>query len=456
MERLRKWRLTRSPSSRLLGVLVLGSIVLACRRGADPVLVLEGVTIVDGTGAEPIPTGSIVIRGGRIEAVGPSLSVSIPPGAERLDLTGKWVVPGLIDLHTHPAPWAFSRYVAWGVTTVRSLHADSAAATALQEAANLGGLIAPRVYSTGPAIDGPPAWPADAVEVTEPSAARRAVDAQLLAGRDWIKAEANLTQDLLAAVVGEAAQLEMPVAANLGRVDAVTAARLGVRSIEHLSGIVESRPAQRTGPNGATPDLRRLGVERMRAWSAVSELTLDSVASVLAAAGTFVVPTLVADVRATGAPPLAPELAAALPDSVATAWQTEGPSIGLTAADSAAVRRARAKRYFFIRRLREAGGVVGAGTDSPRSWLVPGASLHEELELLVAAGLTPAEALRAATVDAARILGADSLAQIAPGRVADLLVLEGDPVADIRNLRRIGLVLLRGNPTDPRDVRRTW
>ncbi len=452
-------RPARLPPRWLRGLIVFASITLACRRGADPpLLVLEGVTIVDGSGADPIPNGRIVIRGGRIEAVGPSLSVSIPRGAQRLDLTGKWVVPGLVDLHTHPAPWAFSRFVAWGVTTVRALHADSATASAVHEAANLGGFVAPRVFSTGAAIDGPPAWPQGAVEVTEPSAARRVVDAQLLAGRDWIEAQAHLTPDLFTAIVDEASQLRIPVAANLGFVDAVTAARVGVRTIEHLSGVVDAAL-----PDSATryrtialPNEAR--AERTAGWAAASELALDSVAAALAAMGTFVVPTLVAHPTLGSAWRALPsELTRTVPDSVVTAWRNEGLALRPPAQlDSATLSRARANRQFFLRRLREAGGLVGAGTDTPRPGLVPGASLHEELERLVAAGLTPAEALRAATMDAALALDADSLGRIAPGRVADLLVLEGDPLTDIRNLRRIGLVILRGNPTDPRDLRRTW
>jgi len=439
-------------------LLTVATVLVACFGRSDaPVLVLDGLTIIDGSGAPPIPGGRIVVRGGHIEAAGPADSVPVPRGAERLDLTGKWVVPGLIDLHAHPAPWTFSRFVAWGVTTIRDLHSDSSTATAVHDLANLGGVIAPRVFTSGPAIDGAPAWPPGAMEVGDPGTARRAVDAQLLAGRDWVKTQAHLTPELFAAVLSEATQLRMPVAAHLGLVDALTAARAGVRTIEHLSGVVEAASAEAAFLRAAHQRPGLAWAQVMQAWGVAPDGALGEVAEALARTGVFLVPTLVAQ-EALAAGPGVRVRTGEIPDSVLDAWRvaavmalSRGGSI-----DSTVFRRAVEKQAAFLRRFRETRGIVVAGSNSPRPGLAPGASLHRELELLVEVGLTPAEAIRAATMDAALALGADSLGRVAARRVADLVIVEADPLADIRNLQRIGLVFIRGNPTDPRDLRREW
>jgi imidazolonepropionase-like amidohydrolase len=127
-----------------------------------------------------------------------------------------------------------------------------------------------------------------------------------------------------------------------------------------------------------------------------------------------------------------------------------------TAADFDAFRKSRPMQDLFIREFRASGGIVAAGTDASNQMLIPGYSEHEELRLLVAAGLTANAALLAATRDAARLIGADSLGTIAPGRSADLVVLRADPLADITNTREIDRVMIRGNLMRADSIRRTW
>ena len=125
-------------------------------------------------------------------------------------------------------------------------------------------------------------------------------------------------------------------------------------------------------------------------------------------------------------------------------------------ADFAAFRRSRPRQNQFVREFQRAGGLIAAGSDAANQLLVPGASLHEELALLVAAGLTPLDAIAAATRRAAQLLRADSLGQLAPRKVADLLVLNGNPAADITATRDIAWVMIRGRIIHPDSLRKTW
>ncbi len=139
-------------------------------------------------------------------------------------------------------------------------------------------------------------------------------------------------------------------------------------------------------------------------------------------------------------------------------WDVPGmiSRAGWSAADFAAFRRARPNQDRFIRAFRKAGGVIAAGTDASNQLLIPGASLHREMELLVAAGMTPAEALASATRAGATLLGLDSLAVVAPGKAADLVVLGADPLADIRNTRSVERVMVRGRLMGVDSIKATW
>jgi imidazolonepropionase-like amidohydrolase len=147
-----------------------------------------------------------------------------------------------------------------------------------------------------------------------------------------------------------------------------------------------------------------------------------------------------------------------VPELAREDWDVSGMinRAGWTELDFAAFRRSRPAQNLFVRSFAAAGGRIAAGTDSPNQLLVPGYSEHREMELLVAAGLSPRESLRAATRNGAVLLGVDSLGLLAPGKVADLVVLTKDPLTDIRNTRAIEAVMLRGRLLDADSIRATW
>jgi imidazolonepropionase-like amidohydrolase len=266
---------------------------------------------------------------------------------------------------------------------------------------------------------------------------------------------------MLHAIVDEANSFGLRVAAHLGLTDAVTAADLGIRSIEHMSGVPEA--AGDAAPLYAAHEKSFFAgwTAFEKSWAGLDSAALERVATHLAQKNVILVPTLVLhelysrldDPAVLQAPWLTavPPVARArwnLPDMIARAgW---GP------ADFAAFRRSRPNQDLFLREFLRAGGVIAAGTDASNQMLVPGFSEHQEMELLVRAGLTPADALLAATHDAAVLLGADSIGVVGPGKAADLIVLGRNPLDNIQNTQSIERVVVRGQLFAVDSIRRSW
>src|SRR5437773_2580855 len=226
---------------RLCSLLGCALLPAACQPGGDPTIALEGATLIDGSGGAPMHDALIIVKNGHIETVARVSEARVPRGAQEISLVGKTIIPGLIDSHAHVERWAIERYVVWGVTTVRDLGASGTdSGLALRSAVNLGSLLGPRMFTAGAMIDGvPPTYPA-ATGVATPGQGRQAVDQRAVAGTDLVKIYTKITPQLLAAIMDEAATLRLPVAAHLGKTDAITAARAGVESLEHMAGVVQA------------------------------------------------------------------------------------------------------------------------------------------------------------------------------------------------------------------------
>ncbi len=336
------------------------------------------------------------------------------------------------------------------MTSVRDLHGQQDSILALKTEVSLGGEIAPRIYSAGAMIDGvPPTYP-DATPVRNANEARRAVDARAVAGVDYIKTYTRITPELFKPLLEEAGTFNLKVTSHLGLTDALTAARLGVSSIEHLTGVPEAALAH---PERLYAAHRASFFEGWnsfeKSWAGLDSVSLARVANGLAAAHVTLIPTLVLHETYSRLDDPAmltnPDLKS-VPDSQIQTWDVPGLKLraGWTDADFAAFRAGRPNQDLFVRIFRAEGGRLVAGTDASNQMLVPGWSLHTELELLVAAGLTPSDALETATRNTAQLLGADSLGIIAPGKLADLVVLKANPLVDIRNTRTVQRVMVRG------------
>lgn len=434
---------------RRLGLLLLVALAACTPRHKDRIALVGG-NLISGAGDPVLRDAVIVVYQGKIETIAPREGFEIPKTATEVDVTGSWIIPGLIDGHVHTERWALSRYVAAGVTTVRDVHGTQDSILAMREQVGLGGLIAPRIYSAGAMIDGAPATYSDATEVKTADQARRAVDRRAVLGVDYLKLYTRITPELLKPLMDEASNFSLKVTAHLGLTDALTAAQMGVGSIEHLTGIPEAiskTPEKFYAEHRAS--FFRGWTYFEKSWAGLDSASLGRVAATLAEARTTMIPTLVLHEtfsRLDDPAVLTGDDLKSMPDSQIKKWDVPGmiARAGWTGADFTAFRASRANQDLFLREFRAAGGRIVAGTDATNQMLVPGLSLHTELELLVEAGLTPSDALQTATLNTAQLLGADSIGILAPGKVADLVVLKGNPLNDIRNTRTVQRVMVRG------------
>lgn len=458
-------RLLKFPVVMALGL----GLLLGCGRDAPDGVALLGATLIDGSGGPALPDAVVVVRRGRIESVGTRSGFQLPERTTEVDLAGRWIMPGLIDSHVHLTDgkagvldWTLLRYLAAGVTTVRDVHGGLQSVLELREALNSGAEPGPRMYSAGAEIDGLPTTYADAMGANRPADARRNVDRLVNSGVDFVKVYTRVDPTLLGAVLDEAKTFNLPVSAHLGMTDAVTAARAGIGSIEHLSGVPEAVSGSASSMLAAHYRSFFAGWTAFeRAWAGLDSTGLERVAGELARAQVVLVPTLVLHEtfsRLDDPGVLQDSALATVPEEAQRNWNVPDlvARAGWTADDFAAFRRGRPLQDLFLRRFEAAGGRIAAGTDAANQLLVPGYSLHRELQLLVAAGLAPRDAILAGTRNGALLLGVDSLGLIAPGKAADLVVLTRDPLADIRNTLAIERVMSRGRLLSPDSLRRVW
>lgn len=434
----------------------LAAFALGCTTPeGEPPLALVGATVIDGSGAV-FRNAIVVVDGATIVDVGPVGGVDIPGNAEEIDLTGQWIIPGLIDAHVRTGEWALSRFLAYGVTTVRDVGSDTDSILGLADQTDLHSLLGPRIYATGSPVGSVPAE-----EVTSASAARRAVDQRSLAGVDYILSDSRMSAALLRAITDEASSFELPVIAQLGLTDAITAAEAGVYSIEQLSGVPQAAAGSASQVYSAFRQGHQQGwAQAGRTWSRLRGASLDRVAQSLASSGTTLTPMLIwHEVMANLDEPSMleqPEPGALPQESSNPLGATVMREHNLSAADLRAFRQGRSVQDRFVMTFRSYGGTVAVGTGATAPFLIPGASLHGELQLLVRAGFTPMEALTAATSGNAAVLGADSLGTLAPGMAADLVILSADPLQDVRNTRAIENIMIRGQLLLVETVKLQW
>jgi imidazolonepropionase-like amidohydrolase len=404
------------------------------------------VTVIDGRSPEPRADRTVVIRGNRIVAEGPASSTAAPAGARIIDGRGKFLIPGLWDMHVHTVMpggrEVLPLYIANGVTGVRDMAGEWATIKAWRAEISQGTLIGPRIVASGPYLEGGD-QPIPHLLVKAPADAEPAVDSLIRLGVDFIKVHGQLTPDSYFAIARAARARRIPFAGHVSRaVGAAAASDSGQASIEHILAI----------PNPCTPAEVTALAPRFSVQGALGRCdTLDQAPlyETLRRNGTWVVPTLVAQVEVSRWPKRdlpGDSVARYLPDSLQKYVAQIFPMVDSVPPD-ADINGAKlfAKRVEVTGALFRAGVGVMAGTDAPLRNSPPGFGLHEELLHFTRAGLTPFQALRAATYEPARFLGLlDSLGTIEVGKVADLVLLTASPLADIRNSSRTAIVVTNG------------
>lgn len=422
------WR----PSARLFASL-LTLFVLGGARLAYASLAFVDVTVLPMDAERMLPGHTVLVQGDRIVAVGPKARVTIPPGTRQIDGAGKFLLPGLAEMHGHnPAvgspPELFERvfflFVANGVTTVRSM-LGFPGQLEWREKARRGEITAPNLYLAGPSFTG--GGPA---ATTTPQQAVERVRAQKAEGWDLLKVHPGLKPEVYDALAATAQELGLEFSGHIpAAVGLVRAIERGQRTVDHLDGYIEHLEA-RDGP----VDPAKL--------AAIVQLTRD--------AGTWVVPTMVLWETILGAAD-ASELAALpelryMPRAMVDAWRA-GYQRRITAPNfnAAQAKQIAANRRVLLKALADGGVRILFGTDAPQQYSVPGFSVHRELKAMEAAGMARFAILQSATKNVGDYYRAvDAFGLVAPGQRADLLLLTANPLADLGNVAKRAGVMVRG------------
>jgi imidazolonepropionase-like amidohydrolase len=427
-------------------------LLLASLQSAPPaeVVAITRVAVIDASDSTPRPEQTVVIRGNRIVAVGPARSVAVPHGARVVDGRGKFLVPGFWDMHVHTTvPGGrdlLGLYLANGVTGVRDMADEWTELSAWRREIRAGRLTGPRIVASGPYLEGGDV-PIPHLLARTTEEARAGVDSLIALGVDFVKVHSQLRPETYFAIARRARERGIPFAGHVPRtVGALAASDSGQRSIEHLLAI----PAP-CSPADSIALAPRFPVQA--ALGRCSSASLAELYERLVRNGTWITPTFTAQYEVAiwpGRDVPGDAFGRFLPDTLRRYVAGIFPMpAGVPAGADSVGRAMLAKRMQQVAAMHRAGVRVLAGTDAPLRNSPPGFGLHEELRLLVQGGLTPREALRAATLAPAEYLGlADSLGTVAPGKLADLILLDADPLADIRNTRRISMVVADGRLLD--------
>jgi imidazolonepropionase-like amidohydrolase len=444
----------------------LASILTGCGSQSPPAsngaqLAIAGITIIDVASGRLVPEQTVVIRANRIVAVGADKATSLPSGTRIIMGAGGFLIPGLWDMHAHSMDDTLTRtnlmplWVANGVTGVRIMWGWSWNLTERAEVA-AGRLLGPRMVVATPIIDGR-MWEGS-LAPRSPEAARRMVDSLARLGYDFVKTLQFLPRDVYFAIADQAKRAGIPFAGHLPiGVSAAEASDVGQRSFEHGMDLTlscsrdEARirsdlmtKEAKLPPNSFGPHVEMMVRAEMAPLPSFDASACVNLAATLRRNDTWLVPTL-GLYRGYGSAKSSPVASDPrlkfIPLDLRRFWNDSPP---IPAFDS--LRTSMASHAAL---MAHSGVGILAGTDMQNRYVLPGFGLHDELALLVNAGLTPLEALQAATLNPARFLRAtDSLGTVEQGKVADLVILDANPLDDIRNTTKIRAVIANGRYID--------
>jgi imidazolonepropionase-like amidohydrolase len=430
-------------------------------RVNDPVVALEHVRVIDGTGAPSAEDQTLLIEGGRIQSLGSAAQAQVPRGAKQLDLEGYTVMPGIVGMHDHmfyPSPYrrgmapvytelansAPRLYLAAGVTSLRTTGSiEPYTDLSVKKVIDAGLAPGPKIHVTGPYLEGRGAYTPNMHELTGPGDARRTVEYWTDEGVTSFKAYMHITRAELGAVIEVAHRRGLKVTGHLCSIGFREAAALGIDDLEH-GLLVDTEFVTGKAPDVCPTDadraksLQTLDVESQP----VQEMIRDLVAHHVAVTSTLpVFETFVGE-----RPPIQERVLDALALDSRSDYLTTRAFLSSNAKGKAAAVLELKKEMEFERDFVNDGGLLLAGED-PTGYggVLPGFGDQREVELLVEAGFTPLKAIHIATQNGAQFLGeADRIGSIAAGKAADLVVIHGNPANDIADIEKVEIVFKDG------------
>lgn len=472
----------------LLLAILSPALLTAQINSANQSFVLIHVTVIDMTGSPPKPEMTVVINGNRIAAIGNGGMIRVPKDARIIDGSGKFLIPGLWDMHAHSRGEDLTRdvflplFIVNGVTGIRHMFGDCRepcvpgsikleSINHLRQQAATGEIVAPRIVASSPLVDGRVFWKGSIV-VTNPEEARAAVRAIRQRGNDFLKVYSSLSRESYFALADEAKKQRLVFAGHIPvALSAIEVSDAGQKSIEHLmillwagSTVENEWRRERLQFLGKPPSdeeraSRRADIKRLADTYDQRKAALTFAR--LAKNGTWVCPTLVVE-RSSAFYEDKDFINDArlkyLPSSVTDDWKGGFKFLfgERTAQDVADGKRLFKIKLAAVGQMHRAGVRLLAGTDEPNPYCFPGFSLHDELALFVEAGLSPFEALQTATTNPTKYLNlSDSLGTIEKGKIADLVLLDANPLEDIRNTRKIAAVIINGRYLPKESLQRT-
>jgi len=444
----------RPPHDGPLGRLLLLALLLsACapEQSDGPAIALMGGSVIDGTGAEP-RAATVLIRGDRIEEVGPD--VEVPRSAEVVEIAGMTVLPGLMDMHGHMYAFGNNQFEAYsalflagGVTTAFSPgDFDPQGMTAFRDRIARGEAVGPRILTAGPYFDHEPSvvgW-IEGVESPEEALAKFENWKDRI---DAVKVYSNITEEELGALAEAAHAAGLKMTGHLGgQVSTRRAIELGIDGLEHgIFAVSDITNASQTD-------------DLARQYCALAEIDLDGpvvdgLIQAIVDEHVWITPTIVTlqSIHPDFVPP-APEWLDYLSPDLRERMAQTPPYLDEHGA--ACLDGALSKQLEFVRRVHERGGLLLAGTDPVSPKVVPGFGIHAEMANFVRAGLSPLQAISIATRNGAVALGmSEELGTLEPGKLADLVVVRGDPASDIALMDNTVWVFKAGVRYDPSELR---